>query len=148
MSRLKAEDLPPATRDQIARSWQGASATGKGPKFKAKETWVDNIRFPSKLQAAHYGLLKMMRDARAITYFLREVSFDLPGGVKHRVDWMVVRPPWEIIFADSKGFDTPMGRLKRKQVEALYGIKIRIWSDPGKIIIDSGNASLQHGKAL
>jgi hypothetical protein len=34
------------------------------------------------------------------------------------------RPP---LFADSKGFDIPIGRLKRKQVEALYGVKIHVW---------------------
>lgn len=133
MRRVRPEDLSPAIRQQIANDWRGASATGKGPKFKSRVTWVDNIRFPSKLQAAHYVLLKQMKEFGGIAYFLREVSFDLPGGVKHRVDWMVGNLTDPPIFADSKGFDTSMGRLKRKQVLERYGIKIRLWSDPERI---------------
>ncbi len=144
MTRWTEDDiarLNPEVRDRIARSWQGAPISKTGAKFKARETWVDNIRFPSKLQAAHYVLLKQARERNEIAYFLREVNLDLPGGVRHRVDWLYVylnatqNGPLmsSPMLADSKGFDTPMGRLKRKQVLDLYGIKIRIWSDPERI---------------
>ncbi len=97
-------------------------------KFRAEPTHKDGIRFASKLEARHYEILKLLKAAGEIRYFLRQVVFHLPGEVRHIVDWMVVvdSPP---IFLDSKGSDLPMGRLKRKQVRELYGVEIHLWTE-------------------
>ena len=97
-----------------------------GHKYKAVQTICDGIKFPSKKQARYYQDLKLRQEAGEIIFFLREVPFDLPGNVKHRVDFQEFHADGTVRFIDTKGFDTPMGKLKRKQVEALYPIKIEL----------------------
>lgn len=82
-------------------------------KFRAQSTMRGSMRFPSKLQALHYDELALLQKAGQIRYFLREVPFDLPGNTKHRVDWMIVLPDTEPLFAESKGMDLALGKIKR-----------------------------------
>jgi hypothetical protein len=133
MTRWKQSDLPPSVRARIVESAH-QPISSKGPaahKYGAKEVWVDNIRFSSKLEAEHYKILKLLKASGEIRYFLRQVKFHLPG-TTHLVDWMVVTdgPP---AFLDSKGYDLPMGRLKRKQVLELYGVQIHVWTSPAEL---------------
>lgn len=129
MSRWKAEDLTADQRARIANPFNMPfSANAPKHKYKAKAFWVDNIRFDSTLQAEHYRQLKLLKAAGEISYFLRSVPFHLPGGIRHVVDWMIVRDDHAPLFSDSKGYDVPMGRLKRKQVEELYNVKIKLWT--------------------
>jgi hypothetical protein len=110
-------------------------------KYRAKITEVDGIKFASVLEADRYKQLKLLKASGEICYFLRQVPFDLPGGSSYRCDFMVVHlagtvsfvPPEEvpgwikwIEFEDCKGYMTPMSKLKIKQVEALYPVKIKI----------------------
>jgi hypothetical protein len=134
MSRWKAEDLTPEMRARIVGS-PHQPVSPKGPaahKYCAKEVWVDNIRFSSKLEAQHYKLLKLLKTSGEIRYFLRQVKFHLPG-TTHLVDWMVVLESCEPVYLDSKGYDLPMGRLKRKQVLELYGVQIHVWTSPAEL---------------
>jgi len=94
-------------------------------KYKAKPTFVDNIRFPSKLEARKYEQLKMLRESGQIKYFLRQVPFDIPKA-KYFCDFMVVHSDDRIEYIDSKGVETPVFKLKKKQVEALYPVKINV----------------------
>lgn len=96
-------------------------------KYRNTPTVVDGIRFDSKREAEFYGKLKALRDAGTIRYFLRQVPFHLEGGVIYRADFLVF---WSSPFTpetvyDVKGFRTEVYRLKKKQVEARYGITIR-----------------------
>jgi hypothetical protein len=97
-------------------------------KFQARPTWRGDIRFPSKLQATHYDELLLLQRSGHIRYFVREIPFDLPGNTKHRVDWMIVIADREPLYAESKGHDVPLGKLKRRQVEELYGVRILLWT--------------------
>lgn len=130
MSRWRPEDLTPEQRSRIANPWNApiTAASAKAHKYKAKAFWVDNIRFGSTLEAEHYQQLKLLKAAGVIRYFLRQVVFHLPGGTKHVVDWMVVMDGREPLFRESKGYDVPMGRLKRRQVKELFGIDILVWT--------------------
>jgi hypothetical protein len=96
-------------------------------KYRSQPTWRDGMRFPSRLQAKHYDELKLLKAAGLIRYFIREVRFDLPGAI-HRIDWGIVMGNGELIWAESKGRDLSMGKLKRKQTEQIYGIEIRVWT--------------------
>lgn len=127
--RWKLEDLPADTRARIVGSMhQPISPNGpKAHKYGAREVWVDNIRFGSKLEAGHYEQLKLLKAAGEIRTFLRQVPFSLPGGTRHVVDWMIIRDGQPALFAESKGSDLPMGRLKRKQVKDIHGIDILLW---------------------
>ncbi len=95
-------------------------------KFSAKPTTVDNIRFDSKKEARYYADLKLLQKAGDIIFFLRQVSFHLPGGVRHVVDFQEFRRDGTVHFVEVKGFDTPQGKMKRKMVEAVYPIKIEV----------------------
>lgn len=100
-------------------------AKRKKHKYNAQPTVVSGIRFDSKKEANHFSLLKKAQKSGALKMFLRQVPFDLPGGAKYKLDFLEF---WheEIIFTEIKGLDLPIGRLKRKQVEEIYGIKITI----------------------
>lgn len=95
-------------------------------KFGAKRCETDGIKFPSKLEAKYYGLLKIRQQAGDVVFFLRQVPFFLPGGIKYIVDFQVFLADGTVEFVDTKGKDTPLSLSKRTIVEALYPIKIRI----------------------
>lgn len=61
-----------------------------------------------------------------VLFFLRQVPFELPGGVKHFIDFEVFFADGTVEFVEVKGLDTPMGKAKRKMVEDLYPIKITV----------------------
>lgn len=94
-------------------------------KYFAKPTNVDGIRFSSKLEASYYSKLKMLRNAGEIVFFLRQVPFDLPG-CKYLADFQIFWRSGDVSFIDVKGIDTPVSKLKRKQVEDLYPVKIQV----------------------
>lgn len=95
-------------------------------KFKAISCEVDGKKFPSKLERAYYIELKQRQKAGEVIFFLRQTGFELPGGVKHFVDFTVFLADGTVEFVDTKGVDTPIGIAKRKMVEDLYPIKIKI----------------------
>lgn len=98
----------------------------KKHKFKAKRCQVDEKKFPSLLEARYYCQLKLRQQAGDVIFFLRQIPFELPGGVKYVTDFMVFLANGEIEFVDTKGKDTPLSIAKRKILEDLYPIKIKI----------------------
>jgi hypothetical protein len=97
-------------------------------KYHATPNYVDGLRFDSKLEAELYKALKLRQQARQLRYFLRQVPFELEGGVKYRADFVAF--PYEGIEEvwDAKGVDTPLSSTKRRQVEARYNIRILLWT--------------------
>lgn len=107
-------------------------------KYHAQPTEVDGIKFPSKAEAAQYEKLKLLHQAGDVAWFCRQPRFVLPGGVEYVADFIVcyvvltvsddygkpVMQDLHIEIQDVKGFKTPEYRLKKKQVEAIYGVKI------------------------
>lgn len=98
-------------------------------KYHAKKTIVDNITFHSKKEANRYVELKLLEKAKEIrsltlqfkmpiiindikicTYIADFLYRDLKNG--------------ELIYEDVKGYRTPIYKLKKKLVEAIYNIKI------------------------
>ncbi len=100
-------------------------------KFGAKRCELDGMKFPSKLEAAYYKKLKELQKQGQILFFLRQVPFHLSGNTKYVLDFMVFYAPngeelGNIEFVELKGMDTPMSILKIKQVQAIYGIDIKV----------------------
>lgn len=95
-------------------------------KYRAKPKKVDNIHFSSSKEANYYGQLKMLQMAGEIKYFLMQVPFQLPGNVKYKLDFMEFWKDGTVKYTDIKGYMTPVSKLKIKQVEDLYPIKIDI----------------------
>jgi len=94
-------------------------------KFNAVRTECDGIKFDSKKEAQYYQTLKLEQMAGTILFFLRQVSFDLPGNVKYRCDFLVFYTDGTIKFIDVKGVKTKDYIMKKKQVESLYPIEIQ-----------------------
>jgi Protein of unknown function (DUF1064) len=93
-------------------------------KFNAKQTVRGGIKFQSTKEGNYYDQLKLEQRAGDVIFFLRQVPFDLPGGVKYRIDFQEFRKDGTVRFTDVKGFKTPEYKAKKKMVEALYPITI------------------------
>jgi Protein of unknown function (DUF1064) len=94
-------------------------------KFNAVPKVADGIRFASTKEADYYGRLKMrMRPGGDVLFFLRQVPVHLPGGIRYVVDFLEFHNDGSVHFSDVKGFKTRQYLTKKKQVEAIYPIKI------------------------
>ncbi len=93
-------------------------------KFHARPTVTDGIRFSSKKEADHYDHLRIQQKVGFVLFFLRQVPFDLPGGVKYRVDFQIFYADGSVRFVDVKGMRTQEYIMKKKMVEDLYPVTI------------------------
>jgi len=101
----------------------------KPHKYKAKSVTVDNILFPSKREASRYGDIKIMLKAGVIQDLTLHPKFPcIVNGLKvctYIADFSYVRrKDGEVVTEDCKGYRTDVYRLKKKLVEAIYGIRI------------------------
>lgn len=97
-------------------------------KFHNVKTVVDGIKFDSKKEAAEWLPLKLRQQQGEISFLRRQVRFDLHalGGAKityYRADFTFIEFG-RLVVMDVKGMLTPMYLLKKKWMEAEYGIKI------------------------
>ncbi len=95
-------------------------------KFKAVSCERDQKKFPSRLERRYYDQLKLRQKSQEVVFFLRQVPFDLPGNVRYVCDFQVFLADDTVEFVDTKGRDTAMSIAKRKMVEELYPVKIKI----------------------
>lgn len=93
-------------------------------KFHAKPTEFNGVKYASKKEASYAQELVLRQKSGEVIFALRQVPFYLPGGVKYVVDFQEFRSDGTVHFIDVKGMRTPMYKLKKKQVESLYPIKI------------------------
>lgn len=101
-------------------------------KFGAIQCTRDDIKFPSKLERGCYDILKQLIATKEILFFLRQIPFDLPGGYIHKIDFCAFTGK-SVLFIEAKGRDLIVGRMKRKQVEELFNVKIHIVQNPKEI---------------
>ena len=101
-------------------------------KFGAVRCERDGKKFPSKLESACFDILKSMQQKKEILFFLRQIPFDLPGNHIHRIDYCVFTEE-NVIFIEAKGRDLPQGKMKREQVEDIFGINIFLVGNANKI---------------
>jgi hypothetical protein len=99
-----------------------------GHKFHAVPTEADGIKFASKAEARYYQFLKARVAAGEVVFFLRQVPFHLPGGVKYVADFLTFDADGSCHVIDVKGMETAAFKAKRKQVEAMYPVKIEVVS--------------------
>lgn len=98
-------------------------------KFNAMPVVIDEIRFASKREAARYSDLKMLQRAGVIEDLTVQVPFDCRiNGHKictYKADFAYTQTETgQRVIEDSKGYPTPVYRLKKKLVEALHNILI------------------------
>jgi hypothetical protein len=106
-------------------------------KYGAVPTTVDGVRFHSKAEARRYAELKLLERAGEIRELELQPKFPIVAGgrwcLKGRektvctyiADFRYRRGPKGIlVIEDVKGMRTPVYKLKKKLVEAQYGIEI------------------------
>lgn len=93
-------------------------------KFHAVRTEVQGEKFASKKEARYYQDLLLARSSGDLLFFLRQVPFHLPGGVRYVVDFAEFWRDGTVRFVDVKGYRTDTYRVKRKIVEANYPVQI------------------------
>ena len=101
----------------------------KGNKYKNIKTVVDGITFDSKKEAARYQELKLMERAGTILGLQLQPKFPIfINGKKvfeYRADFQYYDSDETTrIVEDVKGVKTDVYKLKKKCVEASYGIEI------------------------
>lgn len=102
----------------------------KPHKYRAVATEVDGIRFDSKKEAFRYGQLKLLEQAGLIAHLEVHPRYPLTvNGLKvgtYVADFRYAKTDTgELIVEDVKGVRTPVYRLKKKLVRAIFGFEIR-----------------------
>ena len=95
-------------------------------KFNARITERDGFKFHSKAEAKFYDELKLRQQAGEVLFFLMQVPFHIPPGVKYVCDFQVFYTDGEVEFIDVKGQLLQSFIDKKKMVEHLYPIDIKI----------------------
>ncbi len=95
-------------------------------KFNARRVDQDGIRFDSKLEGRYYTWLRSQEAAGGLLMFLRQTPLHLPGGTKLIVDFTEFWADGRVVFTDVKGLETEGFKIKRREVEAAYGIEINV----------------------
>ena len=95
-------------------------------KFRAQPVNYDGHHYASKLEFRYLQTLELQKKAGLILFFLRQVPFHLPGGVKYICDFQVFYVDGVVKFVDVKGVETSEFIIKKKLVEATYPINIEV----------------------
>lgn len=106
---------------------KGGLAVSNYSKYRAKKTIVDGVTFASKRESKRYGQLKIMERAGLISDLRLQVKYPiLVNGILicHYVADFTYTEKGKVVDEDSKGFKTPIYRLKKKLMMACYGIEI------------------------
>lgn len=122
MEEISTEDLTPAELKELLKG-------KKGHKYGAKKTEVDGFVFDSKREAERYAELRIMVLSGEITNLEPQPSFlcFVNGKLicRYFADFSYfIKGTDDRVVEDVKGVKTPVYRLKKKLVEALYKIKI------------------------
>jgi hypothetical protein len=114
----------PATVGSPATASRGGASYSK---FKAIPTEVDGIRFASKKEAKRYQELKLLERAGEISRLELQPRYDITiNGVKvctYVADFRYFTKD-KLTVEDCKGFLTPVYKLKRRLLAALYNVEI------------------------
>lgn len=114
---------------------------GRG-KYGAKRTKKADRSYDSRAEAAYSDRLRAAQGEGKLAFFLEQVPISLPGDTKLRLDflefWNTDEPgTYEIRWVDVKSAPTEAKdtfRIKRRQVEELYPIRIECRDRYGKAV--------------
>jgi hypothetical protein len=125
--RLTEEQYADMQRRLMGVSPAAKPAPAKKSKFKnIRCQSADGKRFDSKLERDYYERLLLLWEAGEIRWFIRQVPFELEGGVVYRADFLVVTSDGDVDVVDTTGFMTQVKSNKLKQVKARYGIEVQL----------------------
>lgn len=122
------EQLREQPKDQDKEQPKERSKSRK-TKYGNRRTECDGHTFDSAHEADIYRELQLRVKAGELKCVLRQVPFDLPGGIRYFADFVTIAPDMTIEGVyDAKSEATKRDKvyiIKRKQVLALYGIEIK-----------------------
>jgi hypothetical protein len=100
-------------------------------KYKATPTIIDGITFHSKREAKRYAFLKLLEAAKEILHLTLQPTYQITLNdkpiCKVKLDFKYFDKKLDAwVIEDSKGYDNPVSKLKRKLVEAGHNIKVTI----------------------
>jgi hypothetical protein len=130
---------PPLAEKRSKYHAKQVVVTDDGQLYDAKAAKANGIvgkRFDSKAEARRYLHLKIMERAGHIKDLACQATFALHGHdgtyvASYRADFVYLEPreygpdDWGPVVEDVKGMSTPLYKLKKKLVEAEYGVTIR-----------------------
>jgi hypothetical protein len=125
----------PATSDAPSTTEERGTARSAFHKYKAKAVTIDGIRFASQAEGKRYLELKALEASGAITHLELQPKYSIViNGIKvcSYIGDFRYRTAQGCILEDVKGMITPIYRLKKKIVEAMY---------PGTTITEIGRCS-------
>jgi len=97
-------------------------------KYHAKRTEVDGIKFASRKEANRYQELCLLEKAGEISHLILQPVWKLVVNemliCKYIADFQYCTEAGDVITEDCKGVLTPVYRLKKKLMKAVYGIEI------------------------
>jgi hypothetical protein len=97
------------------------------PKYRAKKTECDGILFASKKEAQRYMDLKLLEKAGDIRRLELQPRYRIDIHGIHVCTYIAdfrYHSNGKLIVEDVKGIRTPIYRLKKKLMRAIYGITI------------------------
>lgn len=135
--RRNAQEAAEKLRSITSSAAHGAAPSTQGEGLEAKprkrgkygnqRVEVDGWKFDSIHEADIYRDLKMRKQAGELKTVLRQVGFDLPGGIRYFADFVTVGMDDKITVYDAKSEATKKNRVyinKKKQMRACCGLDI------------------------
>lgn len=123
------------TEKQLDQLLARKGIKAKQSKYRNKQITIDGMRFDSIAEGAYYQYLKLLVESGQVQYFLRQVPFHLPGRTVYRVDFQVFYSD-RVEYVDVKGAVTQLFKVKKRQVEELYPVKIRCLMKKGTRFVE------------
>ena len=100
----------------------------KRQKYGNVRVEIDGKKFDSRHEAAVYQELMLRRRAGELWLVLRQVPFDLPGGIRYMADFVTVDHAGGVEIIDAKSEATRRNRVyinKKKQMKSEWNVEIR-----------------------
>ena len=126
---MKRRALPCVSARPSGVSVADMDTKPKRPKYGNRRVEIDGMKFDSQHEADVY-FSTLLPSWKRGTYKLlvRQVPFDLPGGIRYIADFVTVSADGYVTVIDAKSAATRKNRVyinKKKQMKAIWGIEIR-----------------------
>ena len=128
MARRGKKNNPSAPSGQLPLHRGTMEDGGKRTKYGNRRVEIDGRKFDSKHEAEVYAELMLRQRAGELKLVLRQVPFELPGGIKYIADFVTMDHAGNIEVIDAKSEITRKNRVyinKKKQMASEWGIEIR-----------------------
>ena len=125
---MKRRALPCVPAKSCGVSVADMDAPKKRPKYGNRKVEIDGMKFDSQHEAdVYFGTLLPSWKCGAYKLLVRQVPFDLPGGIRYIADFVTVSVDGHVSVIDAKSEATKKNRVyinKKKQMKACWGIEI------------------------